>query len=113
MNLKSLFLKPIGLLCFLAAFSCSDNVTNDIENIEESISEDVETLADGTILPKESVAEIAARVNREMSRNRSIRKTAAQSSSIPHYVGVISATGKCPRKDEFGEIRFYYGLRRQ
>lgn len=42
MNLKSLFLKPIGLLCFLAAFSCSDNVTNDIENIEESISEDVE-----------------------------------------------------------------------
>ncbi len=34
MNLKSLFLKPIGLLCFLAAFSCSDNVTNDIKTLK-------------------------------------------------------------------------------
>lgn len=107
MNLKSLILKPIGALCFLTVISCNDNVTSDIEDIEESLSEDVETLADGTVFPKESVAEIAARIDREMSGIRTIRKTAAQSSSIPHYVGVISATGKCPRKEEFGEIRFY------
>ncbi|MBR3566997.1 MAG: hypothetical protein IKN94_01850 [Salinivirgaceae bacterium] len=105
MNLKSLILKPIGALCFLTVISCNDNVTSDIEDIEESLTEDVETLADGTVFPKESVAEIAARIDREMSGIRTIRKTAAQSSSIPHYVGVISATGKCPYG--VGEIRYY------
>lgn len=105
MNLKSIFLKPMGLLCFMAAISCNDNVTSDIKDIEESLSEDVETLADGTVFPKESIEEIEARVDRESLRNRIVRKAASQSSSIPHYVGVISSTGKCP--NGVGEIRYF------
>lgn len=91
MNLKRLLLKPTGVLCFLIAlFSCEDNLTSDIEDVEESVYtngseiselkniDDVERQADEAFL-------------------RSIRKhKVASASSIPHWVGVLAADGYCP-----------------
>lgn len=95
MKLKGLFLKPLVMLCILAAFSCNDNITSDIEDVEESISEDVETLADGTVFPKESIEEIEARIHRQLQNHR-IMKKAAYWSNKPHFVGVLSTKESCP-----------------
>ncbi len=95
MSLKKLFLKPMGVLCFLAFVACEDNnMTSDIENVEESLLGDVETLADGTVFPKESIEEIEAAIMNQM-QNRKIMKRAANGNNTPHYVGVLAEEGSC------------------
>lgn len=105
MQLKNLILKPMGVLCFLTVVACEDNnITSDIENVEDSILGDVETLADGTIFPKESIEEIEATIKSQM-QNHKIMKKAAYWSNTPHYVGVLAAPGSC--KDKTMYIKWY------
>lgn len=85
----------MGVLCFLTFVACEDNsITSDIENVEDSLTGDVETLADGTVFPKESVEEIEATIRSQM-QNRKIMKKAAYGSNTPHYVGVLAEDGSC------------------
>lgn len=101
MNLKRLLLKPTGVLCFLIAlFSCEDNVTSDIEDVEESVTYDydVEIMEDGTVFRKETAEEIEARWAEEFAQysRRGTRVMAnSNHSSTPHWVGVLSSVGSC------------------
>ena len=96
MYLKNLFLKPMGVLCFLTFVACEDNnITSDIENVEEGILYESDEL--GEMTRKASVAEIKARADEQYHKSMNLRKNrVAAATSIPHWVGVLSATGGCP-----------------
>lgn len=76
--------------------ACEDNnITSDIENVEEGILYESDEL--GEMTRKASVAEIKARADEQYHKSMNLRKNrVAAATSIPHWVGVLSATGGCP-----------------
>ena len=88
-------------LAFLTAItmcSCEDNISNDItgdiENIEESVSYENDEYG---ITRKESFADIEARADAQFQKAMNLRKNRVRAASgIPHYVGVLSGSGGCP-----------------
>lgn len=93
MNYKNLIFKSIGVISFLSVVACEDNITNDIENIEESVLCESDN---STILQKESIAEIEARADEVINRFRKTRKSVFDVSDQPVWVGVLVSKGTCP-----------------
>ena len=96
MYLKKFFLKPMGVLCFLAFVACEDNsITSEIENVEDDILYESDEL--GGMSRKASVAEIEARADEQYQKSMNLRKNrVTAATSMPHWVGVLSASGGCP-----------------
>lgn len=92
MQLKNLFLKPMGVLCFLTVVACEDNITSDIENVEESIMSENEELA----VTKETMSAIEARADGVISKYRRTRKSVFSTDDHPVWVGVLVSKGACP-----------------
>ena len=88
----------LAFLTVITMCSCEDNVSNnvteEIEDIEESV---VYESDESGITRKESIEEIVARADAQFHKTMNLRKNrVAMVSGIPHYVGVLSATGGCP-----------------
>ena len=88
----------LAFLTVITMCSCEDNVSNNITGDIDAIEESVVYESDETgITRKESIEEIVARADAQFHKTMNLRKNrVAMASGIPHYVGVLSATGGCP-----------------
>ena len=88
----------LAFLTVITMCSCednvSDNITGDIDAIEESV---IYETGEFGITRKESVEEVMARADAQFQKAMNLRKNrVAAASGIPHYVGVLSGSGGCP-----------------